>query len=96
MRDGKDPWGVGTSGFFCIEHGSGLVPVFTNRFYRMRKNTHVPVNGDATSWGRSGETFLFFWGVVRAPNLRSRLELPDASWCCPVSSKRNLRFGDVR
>jgi hypothetical protein len=61
MRDGKDPWGVGTSGFFlCIEHGSGLVPVFTNRFYRMRKNTHVPVNGDATSWGRSGETFLFF------------------------------------
>ena len=38
---------------------NGLVPVLTKGFRPMRKNTYVLGNGDASSWGRSGETFLF-------------------------------------
>ena len=38
----------------------------------------------------------FFFGVIRAPNLRSRWVCTDESSCCPASGRRNLRYGDVR
>ena len=38
-----------------------LVPVLTNRFHPMRKNTHVLGNGDASNLGEVWGDLPFFW-----------------------------------
>ena len=58
--------------FLCIEHGSASVPVLTKGFHSISNNAYVPENGMRRHGGGLGRP-SFFLGVIRAPNLRSRL-----------------------
>ena len=89
MRDGKDPWGVVTSGFFlCIEHGSGSVPVLTKGFHSISNNAYVPENGMRRHGGGLGRPPFFC--VLKVPTEPARHEIVTLLKPRQVSSQEVL------
>ena len=91
-REVRDP------SFFmvCWPHRDSVL-ILTKGFHPMSKNAYVPENGDASSWGRLWETFLFFvsWRCLLNPyELRSYMGFlwavgrGNLGTFCPFSDRR--------